>query len=163
MATPHPWRKPLPVSGRGRRASLDDPAVWAFLERRRVAHLATASAAGEPHVVPFCFALIDRTIYSALDQKPKQAGPRELRRVRNLLDNPRMAMVADVYDENWAKLGYVLVHGRGRLVEPNTAEHGQALHRLRHKYPQYQAMALEDRPVIALDPHAVTAWGDLTA
>jgi len=36
----------------------------------RVARLATADAAGKPHVVPLVFALDGDTIYSAVDPKP---------------------------------------------------------------------------------------------
>ncbi|HEY1298453.1 MAG TPA: pyridoxamine 5'-phosphate oxidase family protein, partial [Chloroflexota bacterium] len=42
-----------------------------FLERQRVAHLATADASGAPHVVPICFALLAETLYIAIDEKPK--------------------------------------------------------------------------------------------
>ena len=52
-----------------------------FLERQRVAHLATAEGGGVPHVVPVCFALIGETMYVALDEKPKRVFVRALRRV----------------------------------------------------------------------------------
>ena len=66
----------------------------AFLEEARRAHLATASAAGEPHVVPVCFAVLDvRTVAFAVDDKPKAAN-RTLKRLRNLDENPRFALVA---------------------------------------------------------------------
>ncbi len=42
----------------------------AFLVRRRVGRLATADGAGEPHIVPVCYACSPGGIYIALDQKP---------------------------------------------------------------------------------------------
>jgi coenzyme F420-0:L-glutamate ligase/coenzyme F420-1:gamma-L-glutamate ligase len=137
-----------------------DQRARAFLARQRVAHLATADRHGAPHVVPICFAVLSETLYIALDEKPKRADVHELRRVRNILDNPRVAVVADVYNEDWAQLGFVLLHCSARLVDAG-AEQAAALRELRLKYPQYRAMALEDRPIIAADIERVTTWGDL--
>jgi PPOX class probable F420-dependent enzyme len=142
-------------------ARLDDIARG-FLERQRVAHLATADASGAPHVVPICFVAIGDTVYVAIDEKPKQdRDPYRLRRLRNLVENPRVAIVADVYDdEDWSQLGFVLMRGSARVIEEG-AEHDRAIVALRQKYAQYRAMALEDRPVIAADIEQVTSWGGL--
>src|ERR671925_1771004 len=94
-----------------------DESARSFLQRQRVAHLATADGTGAPHVVPVCFVLLGTMIYIAIDQKPKQADPRALRRLRNIELNPRIALVADEYDEDWSRLGFVLVRGRAQLVE----------------------------------------------
>lgn len=133
-----------------------------FLERQRVAHLATADASGAPHVVPICFVAIGDTVYVAIDEKPKQdRDPYRLRRLRNLVENPRVAIVADVYDDqDWSRLGFVLMRGSARVIEKG-AEHNRAVAALRQKYTQYRAMALEDRPVIAADVEQVTSWGSL--
>jgi coenzyme F420-0:L-glutamate ligase / coenzyme F420-1:gamma-L-glutamate ligase len=139
--------------------SLDTP-VQAFLAHQRRAHLATADGTGEPHVVPICFAIIGGTLYSVIDHKPKLGTPQNLRRVRNLLENPRAAVVVDVYDEDWSRLGYVLLKGSARLIDTG-AEHSAALEALRERYPQYWAMALDDRPVIAIGIERVVAWGAL--
>ncbi len=70
-----------------------------------------------------------------------------------------MAVVADVYDdEDWARLGFVLVHGIARILSAGE-EHQLALEALRGKYVQYRAMALEERPVIAITVERVTNWG----
>jgi len=133
-----------------------------FLERRRVAHLATADASGAPHVVPICFALLEETIYIAIDEKPKAADYGRLRRLRNIAANPRVAIVADVYDDaDWTRLGFVLLRGAARVVGPEAPDHARALVALRAKYPQYRAMALGDRPVIAAEIDTVTTWGKL--
>jgi PPOX class probable F420-dependent enzyme len=138
-----------------------DAATRAFLEQQRVAHLATADPSAVPHVVPICFACVDDAVYMALDEKPKRGSdPRTLRRVRNMLDNPPVAVVADVYNEDWSQLGFVLLHARARLVEDGT-EHARALTALRQKYPQYRHMALEVHPVIAMDIERVTRWGSV--
>jgi PPOX class probable F420-dependent enzyme len=135
-----------------------------FLERQRVAHLATSSANGGPHVVPVCFALIGDTVYVAIDTKPKQSSdPFRLRRLRNIAESPRAAIVADVYDDqDWSRLGFVLVHCAADVLVSG-AEHSQAVDALRDKYPHYRAMPLEERPVIAARIQRVTAWGELSA
>ena len=89
-----------------------------FLARRRVARLATADRVGEPHIVPVCFAYSPGGIYIALDEKPKDVPPARLKRVRNILENPRVALVADRYAEDWSLLAFVMVCGRARLLEP---------------------------------------------
>ena len=139
-----------------------EPRVLAFLARRRVAHLATADERGRPHVVPVCFGLVGATVYSAIDEKPKRGEPRRLRRLRNVVANPRAALVADVYDDrDWARLGFVLLQGQARVVEPPGQEHAAAVRSLRERYPQYQHMALDERPVLALDVERVSTWGEL--
>lgn len=136
-----------------------------FLERQRVAHLATADATGAPHVVPVCFVLLGETLYIAIDEKPKRGDVRSLRRLRNIAENPRVALVADVYDDrDWSRLGFVLLRARARIVATELqAERQGALRSLRDKYPQYRGMALEERPLIAADVEAVTTWGRLEA
>lgn len=135
-----------------------------FLERQRVAHLATADASAKPHVVPITFVLIGNTVYVAIDEKPKSVDLWRLRRLRNIAENPQVAIVADVYDDaDWSRLGWVLIHATARLLTSNSdnGEHSSAVRELRLKYPQYEAMALEDRPVIAADITSASAWGRL--
>ena len=68
----------------------------------RVARLATVSADGLPHIVPVTFAVAADMIYTAIDAKPKTT--RDLRRLRNIRHSPRVALLADRYDENPAEL-----------------------------------------------------------
>ena len=137
-------------------------AVLAFLERQRLAHLATASEHGQPHVVPICFTVVGQTVYSAIDEKPKRGEPYRLRRVQNVLSNPQATLVADVYDDaDWSRLGFVLLSGRARMIEPGGDEHARAVASLRERYAQYASMALDERPVLALDVERITTWGKL--
>ncbi|HXC92291.1 MAG TPA: TIGR03668 family PPOX class F420-dependent oxidoreductase [Stellaceae bacterium] len=132
-----------------------------FLESRRVGHLATADAAGVPHVVPVCFAIREEAAYITIDQKPK-GNPRALKRLRNIAGNPRAALVADRYDEDWARLGWVMLRGRADILEAG-AEHDAAQELLGARYPQYRAMQLAALPVIAIRIERVASWGDLSA
>lgn len=76
----------------------------AFVAAQRIGRLATADALGNPHVVPVCFAISDDALYITVDEKPKRATGRPLKRLRNMLDNPSTAFVADRYDEDWTRL-----------------------------------------------------------
>ncbi len=112
--------------------------------------------------MPVCFAVVGQTLYSVVDRKPKVGNPWRLKRLRNLAENPRAAVVVDRYAEDWSQLGYVLVRGRARLLASGP-EHAEAVASLREKYPQYRAMELEGRPVIAVAMERVRTWGQLLA
>ena len=129
----------------------------ALLNQTPVGHLATADAAGRPHVIPFCFACDGERIYTPLDAKPKSGNLRSLRRVRNILANPQVSMVIDHYEDDWSQLWYLLVRGQAELLEP-CAEQAAAIALLRAKYPQYREMDLDGNPVIRITPERATGW-----
>ena len=137
------------------------PEQTAFLVRQRVARLATAGEEGEPHVVPVCFAYTPGSIYIALDEKPKDVPPTHLKRVRNILENPQVALVADRYAEDWDLLAFVMVRGQAKLLEAGTEEHTAAVRLLRGKYHQYERMKIEENPVISIRPERAASWGAL--
>ena len=131
---------------------------WAFdlLRSSRTGHLATASAAAEPHVIPVCFALVEDALYVAIDEKPKSS--RRLLRLRNIEATGQAALVIDRYDEDWTKLAWVLARGPARIITPTDPRHVPALIALRAKYPRYRAMALEDAEMIELRPDRWSVW-----
>ena len=135
-----------------------DPRVRRFIESHRVARLATADAEGAPHVVPICYVYDGERIYSALDLKPKRVSDRQLKRVRNILANPRVSLVIDDYSEDWDRLAYVLVRGRARVVE-DVEESREAEDLLRAKYPQYSRLLEQDCTILCLTPDRVVSWG----
>lgn len=132
-----------------------------FIESRRVGHLATADASGAPFLTPVCFALAGDALYITIDEKPKRRDV-PLKRVRNILDNPNTAFLADRYDEDWRRLGWVMLRGRADILYGGD-EHDRAQVLLRDRYPQYRSMELADLPVIALRIARVASWGDLSA
>ena len=128
-----------------------------FLRSARTGHLATADAKGRPQVVPVCFVFDGQAIYSVLDAKPKTTPLRQLRRVKNILANPQVSLVVDHYEENWDKLQYILVSGDAELLESDE-KLVVAIAMLREKYPQYQAMDLDQSPVIKITPVRYSPW-----
>ncbi len=137
--------------------TLDAPAwALAFLRDARVGRLATADREGRPLVVPVCFVFDGVRICSAIDAKPKRT--RELRRLRNIDENPHVSLVVDHYDEQWEALRWVIVEGRATLLR-TVADVEAAVELLRAKYPQYRAMQLDGTAsVIAIEPDRVLTW-----
>jgi PPOX class probable F420-dependent enzyme len=130
----------------------------ALLERQRSGRLATVDPHGQPHAVPVCYALLDGIVYTPIDEKPKTADPRSLRRIRNILANPKVCLVVDHYeDADWSRLAWLQVRGEASLVE-DEAERTRALAALRARYVQYRSMALEGLPLLRIRPTRLVGW-----
>jgi len=131
----------------------------AFIYRLRAGRLATADEHGSPHIVPVCYAFDGTHFYTPLDEKPKRVASTQLRRVRNIEARHEASLLVDQYDDDWSRLGYVLMHGHAQLIEPDHELHKHALILLRERYVQYRTMALEQYPVIMITPDRVVSWG----
>jgi PPOX class probable F420-dependent enzyme len=145
-----------------RLSALSDLRVREFLRLARLGHLATSTRTGAPHNIPICFWFDGATrFYFIIDEKPKRQTGVGLKRMRNIAENPRVALVIDHYEEDWAGLAYVLVHGIAELVE-DPQEYVLALRNLRDKYTQYRAMLLsvERNPMVRIDAVRVHSWGE---
>lgn len=132
---------------------------WALelLREGRVARLATADASGQPLAVPVCYAFDGQAVYSAVDAKPKRT--RQLRRLRNITENPRVSLLVDRYEEEWSRLRWVIVEGRAEVLGSG-AEAARAVELLTAKYPQYRTLTLDPRTggVIKLVPARILCW-----
>jgi PPOX class probable F420-dependent enzyme len=118
---------------------------------QRVARLATVSEAGDPHLVPVTFAVSAGLIVIGIDEKPKSTL--DLKRLRNIRSDPRVALGWDRYDEDWSRLWWVRADGLATVAEdgPSWERAWQALN---DKYEQYRH-AEHPGPVIAVE---VTQW-----
>jgi PPOX class probable F420-dependent enzyme len=138
----------------------------------RVARLATVGADGAPHVVPVTFAVVEiedeeraedahdakagervgtaEVIVFGVDHKPKSTLA--LRRLANIVTEPRVAFLADHYDEDWSTLWWVRAEATARIVTGSIR--GRAVQALAHRYPQYAALPPEG-PVVG---SWVTNW-----
>lgn len=115
----------------------------------RSARLATADARGQPHVVPVVFALDGDHLWTAVDHKPKST--RDLKRLRNIADQPKVSVLVDHYDEDWSRLWWVRLDGWARVLD---AGQDRAIELLRAKYPQYRERS-PGGPVIGI---AIDTW-----
>ncbi len=124
----------------------------------RVARLATASSDGQPHVVPVTFALSpegdEPVAVFAIDHKPKTTT--NLRRLRNIVANERVSLLADEYSEEWERLWWVRLDGAARIVtEPD--DRAAPIDWLVAKYPQYQDNPPQG-PVVWIAADVVAGW-----
>ena len=120
----------------------------------RVARLATADATGRPHVVPVVFAVNGEHIYTVVDAKPKRTTA--LRRLRNVGENPAVALLVDHYDDaDWDALWWVRADGRARVLDPAVDEEARrAVALLGARYPQQRAAG----SVLAVDVERWSGW-----
>jgi PPOX class probable F420-dependent enzyme len=119
----------------------------------RVARLATADAAGIPHLVPIAFVVAGETIYSAVDAKPKRT--RALRRLANVRENPAVSLLVDHWDEDdWERLWWVRADGTGRVLDPAEPEARHAIELLSERYPRQRAQG----EVLAVDVRRWSGW-----
>src|SRR5262247_430138 len=105
-------------------ASQED--LTALVQAHRIGHLATADSPGTPHLVPICFVYDGHAIYSAIDHKPKRRTGYGMKRIRNILENPRVAFLVHHYEEDWQQLYHVLIRGTASILESGP-EHQRAL------------------------------------
>jgi len=133
---------------------LSEEEARARLAAARVARLATAGTDGQPHLVPVTFAVDGDLIYTAVDHKPKTTV--NLRRLRNIQENPQVALLADHYADDWDALWWVRVDGPASAVE-----HGHAAQHpidvLAEKYEQYRR-SRPAGPVIIIRADRWTGW-----
>jgi len=120
----------------------------------RVARLATMSAEGQPHIVPITFAVDHDVIYTAVDSKPKST--QHLRRLSNIRGNPRVAVLADHYDDDWSALWWVRADGMAAILVSET-EIAAPTGLLAGRYPQYRDSPPAG-PVIAIRVARWTGW-----
>jgi PPOX class probable F420-dependent enzyme len=132
--------------------------VQEFVQAHRVARLATVDGAGRPLVLPICYVLAEGTLYSPTDAKPKRVPVQRLKRLRNIRDNPHVALVVDDYGEDWTQLAYVILHGIAEILTEGPAFE-RAVMALREKYPQYHRMPIQENPMIAVQLTRVVSWG----
>jgi PPOX class probable F420-dependent enzyme len=128
-----------------------------FIERQRVARLATVDEKRQPHVVPIVYAFDGERLFTPLDAKPKRVGPHQLRRVRNIQANPHVAVVIDEYSDDWRNLAWVQIRGLATLV-PSGPEYQAGLALLEARYPQYAVMPLVGRPILVIQARYITSW-----
>jgi PPOX class probable F420-dependent enzyme len=79
------------------------------------------------------YALDGDEVFIGIDQKPKTTT--DLKRLRNIAAQDRVALLVDEYDEDWTQLWWVRVDGSARILAGRAAAVGLLV----AKYPQYVA------------------------
>jgi PPOX class probable F420-dependent enzyme len=118
------------------------------------AYLATVGPDGAPHLVPVVHAVHDDDVLVVVDHKPKRTS--ELRRVRNLRAEPRVAFLADRYDDDWHRLWWVRADAVARVVDDGP-EHAAGVARLQARHPQY-VERVPTGPLVVARVERWTGW-----
>jgi len=121
-----------------------------FLRWARVARLATTSSDGAPHVVPVCPALEgDEVVVALMDGSVK---------LRNVREDPRVALVVDDYREDWDANAGLVLRGNARFLEGPDWERARGL--LYEKFSQYAPLSpIERDAIVAISLEQVSSWG----
>jgi len=136
-----------------------------YLRRARVGRLATVDRRNVIHIVPIVFASSGDGIYFVVDRK-KKTGKR-LKRVRNISETGKAALLVDHYSERWEKLSYLLIQCAAKIVsESELKEKILVAKKLKEKYPQYARGSyfprkLDEAIFVCLVPERVIFWQNL--
>jgi PPOX class probable F420-dependent enzyme len=136
------------------------PAAEEFIERARVARLATIDSESKPHLVPVVFVFDGNYFFIPIDEKRKTAKPEKLKRIKNIQDNPNVALLIDEYSEDWTRLAFVMIQGKATIITTKTQGNIQlqeAYKKLTTKYHQYQKIGLSEICII-IKPEKVASW-----
>lgn len=119
----------------------------------RALRLSTVNAAGQPHLVPATFAVVGDVVVIAVDHKPKRHS--NLKRLRNIAENPAVSLLVDHFEEDWERLWWVRADGQARVLE--NADAGELVQALLSKYDQYRDH-LPEGPVIEIQVNRWSGW-----
>lgn len=118
-----------------------------FLRAHELCRLATASKDARPHVVPVIYALDGEYVVVAVDYKTKK--------LKNLRENPRVALVVDEYRPNHALVleGDCEIYERGK-------EYLRLLQILFDKFVYYRnnPWGEGESPILKINPTKAVMW-----
>ena len=118
-----------------------------FLQSHELCRLATASKGGRPHVVPVIYALDGENIIIAVDYKTKK--------LKNLRENPKVALVVDEYRPNRG----LMVEGDCEILERGK-EYLRLLQTLFDRFVLYRRnpWGEGESPILKIRPTKVVMW-----
>ena len=126
---------------------------WRRLATEHHGVFGTVNATRGIDAVPVVFAITGQRIVIPIDTvKPKRSG--QLQRVANLEADSRCVLLVDHYEDDWAALWWVRVHGRATVAAGVPDDAARALIA---RYPSYEA-AGSIAGVIVVQPVEVVGW-----
>ena len=141
----------MPSGTAGSFEELPEP-VASLLETERRAVMTTIAPDGSPHSVPVVFVRVGGEILSPIDHKPKTV--QILRRVRNIGRDDRVTLLVDHWDEEWTRLGWLMIRGNA-VVDPDAPSSEMKL--LNRRYAQYDPDERHDA-LIRIRPTRLSWW-----
>jgi PPOX class probable F420-dependent enzyme len=134
---------------------LTDQELRERFAQAEVLRLGTADADGKPHLVPATFAVVGDVVAIAVDHKPKRHA--NLKRLRNVDENPAVTLLVDHFEEDWDHLWWVRADGEACVIENELAY--ELVDALVDKYEQYR----ERRPAGPVIRIQVSRWSGWSA
>ena len=119
-----------------------------FLKKNEVCRLATVSGTAAPHVVPVCFIFHEGFLYIATDY--------DTRKYKNIIKNPRVALVIDVYRPNRG----ISIEGEAEILE--RGEEFKRVFDLFHEkfdWVRKDPWGEGEAPFIKIKPLKKVSWG----
>ena len=133
-----------------------------IIKNARVARLATVDSENKPHLVPVVFIFDGNNYYIPLDKKTKKKTTVKLKRVKNIQQNPNVALLIDEYYEDWDNLSFVMIKGKASLIDIRKCErYDEALKKAQQllyaKYHQYHKIGM-GYYCIKINPEKIASW-----
>jgi nitroimidazol reductase NimA-like FMN-containing flavoprotein (pyridoxamine 5'-phosphate oxidase superfamily) len=123
-----------------------------FLNQQPVIRVATVGRSGRPQVTPVCHVVSDGRIY--------WASYLDAAKLANISHHRTVALVADVYQDNWKNLCGVMAQGKARIFK-----NGSVFRRVRgllySKFPLYKSNHSFDEGgavIIEVTPTKLISW-----
>ena len=113
--------------------------------------------------IPVVFVIDNDCYFIPIHQKTKRSKPEKLKRVKNIQQNPNVALLIDEYNEDWTRLYFIIIQGKASIIGGKELEQQNELlllkaHRLlSRKYFQYQKIGIGEY-VIMIIPQKVITW-----
>ena len=142
---------------------INDTYLKTIVDKATVARLATVDSECKPHLIPVVFVFDNDCYFIPIDEKTKRSKPENLKRIKNIQQNPNVALLIDEYNEDWRKLYFIMIQGKasiigGKELEQNELKLLEKAHKLLSaKYLQYQKIAIGEY-VIMIVPQKVITW-----
>ena len=133
------------------------------LNNSKIARLATVDPGNnQPYVVPVVFAFNGNNIFIPIDDKPKTVNSNQLKRVKNIQQNPNISFLIDTYDDkDWNNLSYLMIQGKAKIVnmlkDTDTIKTAHFL--LSEKYLQFKKIVVGIGDIcIVIDIQKAISW-----
>ena len=143
---------------------INDTYFKTIIDKARVARLATVDTEFKPHLIPVVFVFDNDCYFIPIDEKTKRSRPENLKRVKNIQENPNVALLLDEYNEDWTKLFFIMIQGKACIIGGKELEQQndlllleKAQKLLSDKYHQYQKTGIGEY-VIMIIPQKVITW-----
>ena len=145
---------------------INDAYLKTVIDKAIVARLATVDSESKPHLVPVVFVFYNDYFFIPVDEKTKRSRPENLKRVKNIQQNPNVALLIEEYNEDWRKLYFIMIQGKASIIGGKELEQNEQVllekaHKLlSSKYVQYQETGIGEY-VIMIVPQKVITWKNL--